>query len=48
MTVSDYILNGICNGCDMDPISCLEKKECFYDARHDKKQEENKEKENNQ
>lgn len=31
MDVEDYILDGICEGCDQDPTKCLNQGYCEYD-----------------
>lgn len=31
MNVENYIREGICAGCDQDPIQCYEKGYCIYD-----------------
>lgn len=31
MDIEDYILNGICEGCDQDPTKCLNQGYCEYD-----------------
>lgn len=39
MYVEDYILNGICEGCDQDPVGCFNEGKCFYDAMREEEQE---------
>lgn len=31
MTPEDYIIEGICNGCDQDPAQCYNQGYCEYD-----------------
>ena len=35
MTVEDYMLEGICNGCDADPAHCYNLGYCQYDEQED-------------
>ena len=39
MYVEDYILNGICEGCDQDPTRCLCDGFCFYDHMRELREE---------
>lgn len=41
MTVLDYIVEGICNGCDQCPICCEAQGYCEYDGPEQEEQEEN-------
>lgn len=35
MDVEDYILDGICEGCDQDPTKCLTQGYCEYDKENE-------------
>ena len=39
MYVEDYILSGICEGCDQDPTRCFNEGKCFYDAMREVREE---------
>lgn len=33
MNVEDYMLDGICEGCDIDPIKCHSENSCYYESK---------------
>ena len=41
MNVEDYMLEGICEGCDQDPAMCYNLGYCFYDLLNDEREAEN-------
>lgn len=38
MTVEDYMLEGICDGCDQDPAMCYNLGYCYYDHLNEEKE----------
>ena len=42
-SVEDYILEGICEGCDQDPAKCYNLGYCFYDHENDEGEDDAKE-----